>query len=136
MSELLPVRIETTHKIILGATPQEADFAVTSIAYDGRPGRLNSYALEQCGYGENSQPSPKDLSKGYHIIQDSGKKPILFVVTVGTGNTRLALESNFRAGLIDSYKLIMGKTVWVPLMGTGAGGINAGRKLQYYRQRN
>lgn len=111
------------HKIAMGILPDEGDIIIVSIDAHGNPGELNQYVLNYLGYSKKDLPSYKLLSSGYYLLDDKKRKPILFIVTVGQGNTQKTLEENlFKALVINSIELI-DRSVWIPLMGTGAGGL-------------
>ena len=48
---------------------------------------------------------------------------VLFIVTVSEGTTATLLRNNLGNALQNSRKKFNGKNVWVPLMGTGVGGL-------------
>lgn len=113
-----------SHKIQQGISPNEADIAMVSTDNWGNYGELNSFVLTQYGYSNKDMPRDTDLSKGFHLLEDKQRKPILFVVTVGTPDGTLnALESNLKRAVSKTTQQLIGKTVWLPLMGTGEGGL-------------
>lgn len=121
MSEFEEIKVP--HKIVLGTSPREADLAVVSTSSDGTPGNLNQEVLKECGYTILSMPNASQLSKGYFLLIDSGRIPILFIVTVGNGNTNISLNENLYSGLVDAFNRLKPQRVWLPLLGTGYGGL-------------
>ncbi|MDJ0948699.1 MAG: P-loop NTPase fold protein [Alphaproteobacteria bacterium] len=112
------------------AHPKEADIVFASIDADGNPGDLNRHAFESLGITEPDYPSPEKLSEGFAVVQYEGKPPVVLVATVHpdlwvgdvlTSNLKKALESlhgKFRAPIL-----------WIPLMGTGEGGLSLEESL-------
>ncbi len=127
MAESVMIGIEEltySHKIDQGVSPNEADIAMVSTDNWGNYGELNSFVLTQYRYSYKDMPRNADLSKGFHLLEDKQRKPILFVVTVGTPDGTLnALESNLKRAVSETTQHLIGKTVWLPLMGTGEGGL-------------
>lgn len=120
MESLLPL-IESSHIIRLSISPNEADIAITSINDFGTPGELNQYVLDEYGYLKSDLPKTTEISYGFATLEKKDKKPILFVVTVNGQNVSLNLESNLFKTLSEFRGWFRRKTLWIPLMGTGAG---------------
>ncbi|MET3537904.1 P-loop NTPase fold protein [Chryseobacterium limigenitum] len=120
MESLLPL-IESSHIIRLSISPNEADIAITSINDFGTPGELNQYVLNEYGYLKSDLPKTTEISYGFATLEKKDKKPILFVVTVNGQNVSLNLESNLFKTLSEFRGWFRSKTLWIPLMGTGAG---------------
>ncbi len=116
--------LRITHQ--LNISPNEADFAIVSTDSRGTPGTLNRYVLDELGYSFKDFPNPKMLSLGYSSVSNptQSKKPVLFVVTVGVGPTETLLRRNLFAALQGFRKELNGKRVWLPLMGSGDGGLS------------
>jgi hypothetical protein len=102
------------------AAPPTADAVFLPTDDAGTPGQLNGEILRQLGLPARL-PTATDLKKGYHI-QRSAKGLLCYVVTV-TGTPPLeALRTNFEQALADP-SLASARSIWTPLMGTGAGQI-------------
>jgi hypothetical protein len=113
--------INTPHIVALGLSPNEADLAIVSIGSAGTPGVLNQLVLKEYGYTEKDLPSADRLGHGFSQIPAKKRKAILFVVTVGGGNTAKNLEENLFNTLQEFRGWFGGKKLWIPLMGTGVG---------------
>jgi len=88
----------------------------------GSPGPLNTQVLELLGINRSAIPVRDGLSDGYALIS-AGIQQICFVVTVGEGRTADLLARNLGKALADS-RLSDAKSLWIPLMGTGAGNLS------------
>ncbi|MDC6361646.1 MULTISPECIES: KAP family P-loop NTPase fold protein [Flavobacteriaceae] len=111
------------YKVVLGDSPNNYDLAIVSIDSQGNSGELNDYVLEKYGY-EFLGVSEESLKKGFHFLRTPDKKPILFVVTVGESNTSENLIRNLTNALFETSKFLTSKDIWIPLMGTGTGGLD------------
>jgi hypothetical protein len=110
--------------VVLGASPNDSDAAVTSIDEWGSPGILNQLVLKEYGYPPSFLPGAKDLDRGFFILRQPSKKPVLFIVTVTKeAETVEALRKNLLVGLMQLADSFEGN-LWVPLMGTGDGGLD------------
>jgi hypothetical protein len=117
--------ISSTHIVELGISPNEGDVAIVSIDNAGTQGRLNLYVLKEFGYSEKDLPQSKQLEyAGFATVTDKRRKPILFVVTVNGGDTRENLEKNLFMTLAEFRGWFRDKKLWIPLMGTGDGGLS------------
>lgn len=112
-----------------GARPR-GDVIFTSIDSVGTPGGLNQYVLEALGLSASSLPSRDQLSRGYHVATIGQERVLCFVVTVGDGDTAELLHENLAAALSSLGSRITNKTLWLPLMGTGAGGLSYRHSLR------
>lgn len=108
----------------IGNSPIDCDLALVSINIQGTLGTLNQQVLNAYEYYNVKEISSISLNKGYELLQQKGLKPILFIVTVGQGNTENSLINNLINAIENNISLLEGKRVWVPLMGTGAGGLS------------
>lgn len=108
------------YEVTLGSSPSEADIAVVSIDSFGSPGELNRFVLKSFGYTD-SVLKDLQLNSGYALLQGENLKPILFIVTVGNDSPINNLRKNLTNGLRVYTELFYGKTIWIPLMGMGAG---------------
>ncbi|MES2727255.1 MAG: P-loop NTPase fold protein [Bacteroidota bacterium] len=115
--------INSTHILELNISPNEGDIAIVSIDSNGTQGRLNSFVLKEYGYSLNDLPDKKKLIHGFSQIPAEKKKAILFVVTVDDGITSYNLETNLYNTLTEFRGWFRGKKLWLPLMGTGDGGL-------------
>ncbi|MGD1044709.1 MAG: P-loop NTPase fold protein [Bacteroidota bacterium] len=111
------------YKVEIGISPNEADLAIASIDDQGTPGNLNKFVMHEYGYNINSLPNRDQLTYGFSQIPTGDRKPILFVVTIGQRDTRTNLERNLFDALSEFRDEFYKKKVWLPLMGTGAGGL-------------
>ncbi len=109
-------------EVKIGASPKEADIAIVSVDSIGTVGYLNQYVLKE--YSLSLDILKKlNLTKGFDFY-NSKEKPILFVVTVGNGDTENSLKANLYNALKVNLKRLSNKTVWIPLMGSGSGGLS------------
>jgi hypothetical protein len=108
------------YDIALGSHPTEADLAVTSIDSAGNIGVLNKFVLDRYGY-KSSILNYLDLSEGYCYYKGK-EKDIIFVVTVPSfaTDTNMLLRSNLYEAIQKNFSKIRGKTIWIPLLGTGS----------------
>lgn len=115
-------------KIELGTSPKENDLAIVSIDQYGNLGELNRFVLREYGYSEHILKE-LNLEKGYDLFQ-LNHKPILFIVTINdvliSNNinlTKFNLETNLSKAIDAYFDLFRGRSIWIPLMGTGSGGL-------------
>lgn len=108
------------HRIEVSRSPALCDVAIVSIDDAGSPGELNSFVLKELGYSIEMLPKREELKAGFKYLHFKGKKGILFIVTVGEESTRILLKKNLTKGIREMYRELIG-SVWIPLMGTGAG---------------
>lgn len=112
----------------LGLSAKEADIAIVPIDKDASPGQLNSLVLKEYGYS----PVILDkliLSSGYDVFE-SNHKPIIFIVTVGEGDTAESLRKNLYNAIQNYTDLFRNRKIWLPLLGTGAGGLSISESFQ------
>lgn len=118
------------HQHVIGVSPKNSSLAIVSASKSGGPGPLNSFVLKECGYSLDDFPERELDEANYFLLQKGSLTPILFIITVGRGATIDSLKDNLYNGLIE-YSLVIDKTtVWIPLMGTGAGRLSF---LESYR---
>lgn len=133
MNPVLDVLSDTqTLKISIGSRPHPSigDIAFASIDYAGNPGELIKYVFDELGYDANEQYfDAKDLEKGYRLVEPSGLTPVILVVTNKNFGT-LELKQNLDNALNAHEGLIANKTLWVPLMGSGKGGLKEEESLE------
>lgn len=108
-------------ELITGAAP-DGDLIFTSTDSRGTPGALNQYVTQKLGYPKSLMPDEKDLARGF-AIWEAGDRKLAFVVTVGHGSSLAALEENLDGALSSALSAKIG-SIWIPLMGTGAGGLS------------
>lgn len=101
----------------------KAEVVFVSIGADGTPGNLNTWVLEALGFSKNDLPSRKDLEAGHAILKGHEYSAVIFIVTVDSGLTAKNLTHNLTSALKAYEREIVNRTVWIPLMGTGAGGL-------------
>jgi len=99
-----------------------ADVVFASTDVNGTPGELNAYVFSALGYEDPPYPSRQKLRRGYAFIQENGRKPVVLIVTVGTSySPARALERNLAGAIKMHSKHLIGRTLWIPFMGTGVG---------------
>src|SRR6218665_2430605 len=98
----------------------------------GAPGNLNSFVLESIGFNFKTFPNSNDLINGFAFRRIDEKKTVVFIVTVG-GNpsTAINLYQNLKKAFFSLQNELKDKTIWIPLMGTGHGGLSEGESSQY-----
>ncbi|PRY09816.1 KAP-like P-loop domain-containing protein [Pontibacter ummariensis] len=111
-----------TAKVSTSTSPTQADMAIVSVDMLGTAGDLNHYVLSEYGYNTASLKN-LSLGKGYALLHETGLKPILLVVTIASGDTLADLSKNLKNAVINSLSILRSKKVWLPLMGTGSGGL-------------
>ncbi|KYG74431.1 KAP-like P-loop domain-containing protein [Roseivirga ehrenbergii] len=102
----------------------KAEVAFVSIDSYGTPGDLNISVLEARGFTKKDLPTEKYLTHGHAILQKSEHNIIIFIVTIGSDSTQKNLKKNLNSALSNYQKAIKEKSIWMPLMGTGAGGLD------------
>jgi hypothetical protein len=117
-------KINGKYEIYLGISPNEADLAIVSIDSNGTPGALNRYVLQEYGYSTDQLPKRAQLKHGFGTITNEKQKSIIFVVTVAEKSTKENLEKNLYNTLTEFRGWFRNKRLWIPLMGSGDGGLN------------
>ena len=102
----------------------KGEVVFVSIGADGTPGELNTSVLKALGLSEKALPSEKHLTSGHIILDQSQYSTIIFIVTVSRDSTENNLKKNMVSALSTYQKDIVDKFLWIPLMGTGAGGLD------------
>lgn len=118
-------QINYKHQIQTGVSPTKADVAFASIDINGNIGTLNEYVTQEYKYSLNDLPKSRQLSKlGYGLLTGKGNKPIIYVVTVDSRrDSSVLLKANLLKALVECRNWFQNKIVWLPLMGTGTGGL-------------
>jgi formylglycine-generating enzyme required for sulfatase activity len=114
-----------------GSSPRTADFAFTSIAADGA-GRSwtssnasSTRILPMLGDNSGDLPARAELKDGFHVRTTPSGVRVVFVVTVADGtDTASLLRTNLGRALNALGSQVAHKTLWLPLLGTGAGGLS------------
>lgn len=106
----------------VGVSPKEADVIIVPINSEGTIGELNEYVLDQVGYNHSILKS-LSLTNGFDLF-NKNDIPIIFVVTVGKGKTEHNLKNNLTKAIDFHKTLLIGKKIWIPLMGTGYGNLS------------
>lgn len=116
--------LKIAQQVFVNISPKEADLAIASIDASGNIGELNKYVLSEYGYSINNLPDSKHLYYGIGSVIDNNRKPIILVVTIdGKRDTKAALEDNLYKALVEFRGWFINKKLWLPLMGTGSGGL-------------
>jgi hypothetical protein len=121
--------LEILHSVHIDISPNECDVSIVSIDSYGNPGKLNSYVLKELGYENSLLPNEQELQDGFYMLQTNDNQLILFVVTVGKDYTQNLLKNNLLNALQSSYKLLIHKNIWLPLLGTGTGALSFAQSL-------
>jgi hypothetical protein len=104
-----------------------ANLVFASTDDKGTPGALNSWVFEQLGLSPKLLAGAAEkLEKGYAILRIRPGLTLVLIVTVGQQESQRLLERNLSALVKDearSSDIASSSSVWLPLMGTGAGGI-------------
>jgi hypothetical protein len=108
-------------EISLGSSPIGFDMAIVSTDYSGTLEDLNKFVLSDYGYSLNVT-ARLDLEKGFHLFELEGKRPVLFIVTIGDSTTNLT--TNLKNALTFHFDFLKNKNIWISLMGTGHGKLN------------
>lgn len=101
--------------------PPEADVIFLSTDSTGTSGTLNSQILTQLGLPV-TLPGSDELAKGY-ALHSTRRSLICYVVTIDGRPTDEVLHQNLRLAFNDK-KVASAASYWVPLMGTGDGGLS------------
>lgn len=108
--------------IALGLKPNDFDIAFASIDLEKNTGDLNLTVLRAYGY-DIKELSKLDVTNGFGVLVKDARKQIIFVVTHGMASPKVSLELNLETAIRRNQKRLQGKSIWVPLMATGSGGI-------------
>ncbi|MEP3631422.1 MAG: P-loop NTPase fold protein [Hyphomicrobiales bacterium] len=114
--------------VVAGAPPEEASIIFIPTDGNATPGELNKYVVDRLGadYPINTQPL---VSEGFFIEKLPSGQILVWIVTVGSPegtvsqlgrNLERALPKALR--MVDLFELDI--KIWLPLMGTGVGGIS------------
>ncbi|WP_271784606.1 P-loop NTPase fold protein [Aquimarina algiphila] len=119
------------YEISLGSVPTDADIAFTTVSTEATAGLLNRLVIKSYGYNLNILKN-LDLEKGFDLVEDNrGLKSILFIVTVEKKReVEDALKENLAKSIQYYLKSLSNKKIWLPLMGTGKGGLSFSKSLQ------
>jgi len=112
--------------------PIEHDFVFTSIDEVGTPSALNQFVLNALKMNPRELPGAHDLAKGFSIEETGYSTRLVYVVTVSKDQeTEDALATNFENALrqIGLNQKILGP-IWIPLMGTGSGGLDVSHSFE------
>ncbi|WP_109438606.1 P-loop NTPase fold protein [Aquimarina sp. AU119] len=122
------------YEISLGSVPTDADIAFTTVSTEATAGLLNRLVIKSYGYNLSILKN-LDLEKGFDLVEDNrGLKSILFIVTVEKKReVEDALKENLAKSIQYYLKSLSNKKIWLPLMGTGKGGLSFSKSLQITR---
>ncbi len=116
----------TPPEIVIGAgIVPDGDLVFTSIDAAGRRGELNRFVIEVLGVSPEVFPFPteSELGAGFAVRQFGKLAPVVFVVTVdGRRDVADLVRDNLTKALTNFDT--GGRRLWIPLMGTGAGGLS------------
>ncbi|OYY90800.1 MAG: hypothetical protein B7Y45_06335 [Sphingomonas sp. 28-66-16] len=115
-----PAPLSPPIRAIIDAGPAADVIFLPTDGY-GTPGQLNSAVLKKLGL-PIKLPGERELGEGY-ALTSTDKGLICFVVTVVGRPTIEALDTNFANALRDP-RIQLQASLWVPLMGTGTGGLS------------
>lgn len=115
-------------QVVAGAAPELASMLFVSTDARGTPGDLNKAVQKSLGI---SFPVDSEIlaSQGYQVVKLPRGPLLVWIVTIGgKGSTADQLHTNLRKALPEALSelssLGIGNRLWVPLMGTGAGGLS------------
>ena len=102
----------------------KGEIVFVSIDSAGTPGDLNISVLKSLGLTIKDLPSEKTLTSGHALLQLSDYSCVIFIVTVGRDSTENNLKKNLASALNTYQTDIVDRFIWIPLMGTGSGGLD------------
>ena len=112
--------------------PPDAQCVIVSVDSSGSPGGLKNEVLTRLGVSHAIVPKFDALTNGYNIVVGPPARGhlICFVVTVGASGLTPdeALKTNLAKCLRDENMQTCSE-FWLPLMGTGAGGLRFNESL-------
>ena len=125
------IKGRTRIRVARNLAPNDFDFAYAPCDSEGSIGRLNRFVLSSCGYtAESALEHVVELKRnGFALISRGDNPNIVLVVTIGARQTRMLLGQNLMKSIVALSARIAGKSVWIPLMGTGAGGLSEEESL-------
>ncbi len=103
---------------------EKTEVAFVPIGSSGIPGPLNTSVVKALGFENKDFPSEKALLPGHFILERPDYDSIIFIVTISKDSTKNNLKNNLASALRAYKRDIAGKFIWIPLMGTGAGGLD------------
>ncbi|MDZ5436326.1 P-loop NTPase fold protein [Pseudomonas fluorescens] len=104
----------------------DADVVFLPTNRSGVPGELNSLILEQMDLPVEI-PGSRMLKPG-HCVQETDKGKICFIVTIGNLAPADAIRTYLANALVDPILKDV-RSIWIPLLGTGAGGLSFGESF-------
>jgi Protein kinase domain len=120
-----------------GSSPRNADFVFTSISNvraalsTTANGVLTQHVLRALDVDALDVPMPVTLGEGFSVRSTPSGVSVVFVVTVTSEQgTETLLRVNLGRALRALCAPLAGKTIWLPLMGTGAGRLSMEFSLQ------
>lgn len=121
------IRVE----LIVGGDPAAADVAVCSTGSGGAPGPLNELVLGAAGLDVRQLP---DRFRPPATLLEDGRMAVLVVETVFFRPVRrritAAIRANLDVGLAFLERLPEIRTIWFPLIGTGAGNLDCNESAE------
>lgn len=115
------MQIKTSLTVVRGVPPH-ADFVFLSTDINGTPGELNQYVLKELQLPLSVLPRRDQLVRGF-AIRPTEPATLVFVVTVAHGPVGENLTANLTNAMAQ-LSIVDGSRLWIPLMGTGAGGLS------------
>jgi len=114
-----------------GATPSAFNVAFAPCDATGAPGTLNRYVFERLDIPVEKFPSARVLARGYAVVHHA-ERDVILIVTIGTGQSNeRTLQAGLTAAFADCEKILRGRGIWIPLLGTGAARIDTRTSLEF-----
>jgi len=113
-----------------GLPPSSGDVAFASTDGHGTIGDLGRRVLKELGLDPKKHwPDRKQLSAGHAWVQIEKQQPVVFVVTVSDSPAE-TLEGNLNSAFTRYRNELAGRSLWIPLLGTGAAGLSDEASLE------
>jgi hypothetical protein len=103
--------------------PDKDDIAFVATDEYGTQGQINLNGLIGLGYSKDDLPQKDSLKEGFYLLIQEGKSELIFIVTIAKNPTEENLRNNLIKAFEANSELIKGRSIWLPLMGTGSGGL-------------
>lgn len=106
-----------------------ADVAISAVRSDGKLGYLYNLVLKECGYAFTEEWAELAIKKGFHWLEDTKLRPILFI-KIDREDTMSRLSDNLGKSIETFGSRLIGKKIWLPTLATAEGWVS--HKQSYF----
>ena len=124
--------ISRPHVVEPGLSYDHADVVVVSTDEQGTPIGKAGHITAILGYGSWDFPSTAIRTNGFFWLQKEKRKPVLLIVAddIIEKGAESIIQNRLGQALSTHYEQLMGKTVWLPLLGTSENDIHPSASLR------